>query len=103
MLIIGTLPESKFLPSLCPRYTFYLKNRVFGECGANIMSQILEKLKVNSLQVERREERIEAIVKRERSDIENYNSKIRKYRIQEGIINYLGQMYIVSMSFLLIN
>ena len=52
------IPESKFLPSLCPRYTFYLKNRVFGECGANIMSQILEKLKVNSLQVERREERI---------------------------------------------
>ena len=51
-------PESKFLPSLCPQYTFYLKNRVFGECGANIMSQILEKLRVNSLKVERGEERI---------------------------------------------
>ena len=62
---------------------------MFGECGANIMSQILEKLKVNSLQVE---------VKRERSDIENYHSKIRKFRIQEGIINYLEQMYIVAVS-----
>ena len=29
---------------------------------------------------------------------ENFNSKIRKFRIQEGIINYFGQMYIVAMS-----
>ena len=67
------------MPSLCPRYTFYLKNRVFGECGANIMSQILEKLKVNivyKLNAENND--YEAIVERERSDIENYNSKIRK-------------------------
>ena len=31
-------PESKSLPSLSPRYTLYFKNRVLGNCGANIMS-----------------------------------------------------------------
>ena len=42
-LISGSMPESNFLPSLCPRYTFYFKNRVLGECRANIMSPKLSK------------------------------------------------------------
>ena len=40
----------------------------------------------------------DAIVKRERSDIENSNSKVRKFRIQEDIINHSEQMYLVAMS-----
>ena len=64
------------------------------------MSQILEKVKVNSLysKLNAKKNDHEAIVKREQSDIENSNSKIRKFRNQEGIINYLEQMYIVATS-----
>ena len=40
----------------------------------------------------------EAIVKRERINIENSNNNIRNFRVQEGtsMFNYLEQMYVHS-------
>ena len=85
--LLTNQPESKTLPLFLSRYTFYFKNQMLGESRANIMS--LKSSKnwtwiVYKLNAERNE--YEAIVEGERSDIKNFNSKIRNDRVQEGTL-----------------